>query len=343
MKKTFGFIGLATVTLLLSSCMTTVKTARTAETSAAIKNATVADLKVTDHRVTYTMNPSKSIQRGGLSNVKQAAIQEALTQNGNADVMVEPEFVIEKERTLFGTRINSITVSGRPAYYQNFRTLNDSVWATPGFYGQPNVVYVNKAPAHGNGGYGSYGAAKRSGLAGVVGGVLGKLSGRGIDRDGSARRTGLGFNIDLMGGYENTHSEYSGHGESHSETSDGKGYLGAFGTIGLQTNPHWFFGVGSGYMYGWDNETEIVPIFGDIRYYFSPQKSSFFIDYKIGGSFEVSSTPGLSGGLMLAPSFGYSVGPVSLALQFLYQEFGTEVSDLKVSSSHVGLTLGFKF
>ena len=101
MKREFHIYGLGLLSvLMLSSCITTTKTARTATTSASIKNATVADLRVTDHRVTYTMSPSKAIQRAGLNNVKQAAIQEALTKNGNADVMVEPEFVIEKERTL---------------------------------------------------------------------------------------------------------------------------------------------------------------------------------------------------------------------------------------------------
>jgi hypothetical protein len=83
MKYTISFVALSAL-VLLSSCITTVKTARTAETSSSIKNATVADLKVTDHRITYTMTPSKEIQRAGLNNVKQAALQEALTKNGNA-------------------------------------------------------------------------------------------------------------------------------------------------------------------------------------------------------------------------------------------------------------------
>jgi hypothetical protein len=101
MKHVVSIMTLSVV-VLLSSCVTTTKTARTAATSSSIKNATVADLRVADHRISYTMSPSKAIQRAGLSNVKQAVIQEALTSNGNADVMVEPEFVIEKEKLLFG-------------------------------------------------------------------------------------------------------------------------------------------------------------------------------------------------------------------------------------------------
>ena len=68
MKHIKGFLALSAV-MMLSSCITITKTARTAETSSSIQNATVADLKVSDHRVTYTMTPSKEIQRAGLSNV----------------------------------------------------------------------------------------------------------------------------------------------------------------------------------------------------------------------------------------------------------------------------------
>ena len=336
MKHTISFVAFSAV-MLLSSCITTTKTARTAETSASIQNVTVADLKVTDRRITYTMTPSKAVQRAGLNNVKQAAIQEALTQNGNADVMVEPEFVIEKERTLFGSRINSITVTGRPAYYQNFRTLPDSVWHKPGFYGMPDVVSGKHQDDDGfdNG-------AKRGGLAGFVG----KLGGKSreldnTDQDFSLRRTGLSFQIDLVGGYERTHFKNDGY-KKENYKSDGAGYLGVLGTIGVQATPHWFFGAGSGYMHGWDYNTDLIPIFGDVRYYFSSRNSSFFVDYKFGGSAGKGKN-GLKGGVMMAPAVGYSFGAFSVAFQFLYQNMRAEdFSDLKVNSSHFGLSLGLK-
>ena len=80
--------------ILLSSCDTLTKTAGTADIASAQYNATAADLKVAD-RISYTMEPSKAIQRGGMSNIKQAAENEALKKNGgNADILLEPQFVI---------------------------------------------------------------------------------------------------------------------------------------------------------------------------------------------------------------------------------------------------------
>lgn len=336
---------LSAALFLLSSCITTTKTARTATTSASIKNVTVADLKVTDHRVTYTMSPSKAIQRGGLGNVKQAAIQEALTQNGNADVMVEPEFVIEKERTLFGSRINSITVTGRPAYYQNFRTLPDSVWHKPGFYGQPDVIYIGCKSGDDADDLGD-----KRGFSGFIGKLKGNTKKKDDDMialDGHLRRTGLRFDIDIFGGLEKTRVKFDSYmGDNY--TSNGAGFMGAFGTIGLQSSTHWFFGVGSGYMYGWDYEAQFVPVFGDIRYYLSPTVGSFFIDYKMGGGFQVGSPriaghkSSTKGGVFLAPSLGYSFGVFEVALQYIFQEMKMKsYYEILGQGSHYALTLRF--
>ena len=306
MKHIKGFLALSAV-MMLSSCITITKTARTAETSSSIQNATVADLKVSDHRVTYTMTPSKEIQRAGLSNVKQAAIQEALTQNGNADIMVEPEFVISlKNKFIFGKEVSSITVSGRPAYYQNFRTLPDSVWSTPGFYGQSKLVAVGKTAAN-NGG-------KRGGIAGL----LGKLGGK--DRkeveDTGWRRSGLKLHVNIMGGYSRTH--YKNTSNNETENSDGSGFLGALGAIGIQTGSHLFVGVGSGFYNDWEHSSQFVPLYGDVRYYLSSQKSSAFLDFKVGGGIQVGDWD-VKGGVFLAPSLGYSFGSFELGVQFMYQ------------------------
>ncbi len=336
MKNIYSIIGLSAL-VLLSSCVTTTKTARTAETSSSIKNATVADLKVAEQRITYTMSPSKEIQRAGLSNVKQAAIQEALTKNGNADVMVEPEFVISmKNNFIFGKEVTSITVTGRPAYYKNFRTLHDSVWSSPGFYGQPNVVYVGNAPKGGQG-YGSYGT-KSNGLLGKLGLRKSGDSYAAAD-DVSLRRTGMGMMVDIIGGKEYSKVKFDG---GDSWESEGKGFLGVLGTVGLQTTPHWWFGIGSGYMYGWDNRTQHVPLFGNVRWYLSKRKSSFFIDYKIGGSFEVSDKSD-SAGLLVGGAVGYSFGSFEIALEAINQYCKKEHGIKDAYISHSGLNIGFKF
>lgn len=131
---------LAVAALMLASCTTTTKTARTESIPYSMYNANVADLNVGE-RISYTLTPSKDIRRGGLNNCKKAAIQNALVENGNADLLVEPQFVVSSRRGLFGTTIKSVTVTGRPAKYKNFRTLNDSVWTNPVFRGVRGTQY----------------------------------------------------------------------------------------------------------------------------------------------------------------------------------------------------------
>lgn len=128
----------AVAIVLLASCTTTTKTARTESVPYSMYNATVADLKVGE-RVIYSISPSREIQKGGIANCKRAVIQECLTANGNADLMLEPEFVISHKKGPFGIFINkvtNITVSGRPATYVNFRSMNDTVWTDPVFRGK---------------------------------------------------------------------------------------------------------------------------------------------------------------------------------------------------------------
>lgn len=125
---------LACVTFAFTSCITTVKTAKVADTKSQLLTSTVADLEVSPVRISYTLSPTANLRRAGLSNVKQAAIQEALIKNGNADVLVDAEYTIEQENTfIFGKRITSITVSGHPAKFKGYHSLNDSVWCNPVF------------------------------------------------------------------------------------------------------------------------------------------------------------------------------------------------------------------
>ena len=119
---------------MAASCTTTTKTARTEDIPYSMYTANAADLQVAE-RISYTLTPSKEIRRGGLANCKRAAISEALTQNGNADLLVEPQFVVSVYRGLFKSTVKSITVTGRPAKYVNIRSLGDDVWTDPVFRG----------------------------------------------------------------------------------------------------------------------------------------------------------------------------------------------------------------
>lgn len=134
MKKIVFLLG---VVFALASCTTITKTAKVADSQASLLSSTVADLEVYPERISYTLaNPDKKLQRAGLSNVKMAAIQEALKdpKAKGADILVDAEFVVEQTNYfIFGKDIESVTVTGRPAKYKNFHSLNDSVWCNPTF------------------------------------------------------------------------------------------------------------------------------------------------------------------------------------------------------------------
>ena len=91
-------------------------------------NATAADLEIGD-RVTHNYVPTDEIRRGGVENCKKAAINEVLSTHGNADLLVEPEYVLSFDHG----RVVNVTVTGRPAKYVNFRSLGDDVWTNPTF------------------------------------------------------------------------------------------------------------------------------------------------------------------------------------------------------------------
>lgn len=131
MKKTFL---LMSAVLLLASCTTIKKTAKTIDSPAQLLSATVADLNVAKDRVSLTYHPTKSVMRGGLGNAYKVAERKLLDeQGGGADVLVDPEYTVEKTNYIFFTKVDAITVSGRPATYKNFRSLDDKVWCDPVF------------------------------------------------------------------------------------------------------------------------------------------------------------------------------------------------------------------
>ncbi len=133
---------------MLASCSKTFteKTARIEDAPYSMYNATVADLQVAPKRISYTLVPSKEIYNVGVENCKMAALNEALVANGSADLLLEPQYVISKKRSFWGkTIVTSVTVSGRPAFYTNFRSLNDSVWVNSVFRGTKPQIEAKKS------------------------------------------------------------------------------------------------------------------------------------------------------------------------------------------------------
>lgn len=130
MKKFFVIVGMA---LMVASCTTITKTSKTADTPVSLYSATVADLEpATQKRESVEYNVPVEIRRGGAANAKRAA-EKALLDKYDADVLLEPQYVITSDWTLFGKKIVKITVSGRPAKYKNFHSLRDDVWCNPTF------------------------------------------------------------------------------------------------------------------------------------------------------------------------------------------------------------------
>ncbi|MBQ7984676.1 MAG: hypothetical protein IJ250_03455 [Bacteroidales bacterium] len=121
MKKVLLSIAIA---LCMASCTTVHKTAVDRNVAAPIVAATTADLDVSEVKITYTYVPSREVARGGYRNVKNMAITEALRVNGGGDVLVECQQEVVEYRGLFKKKIDKITVTGYPAKYKNFKSID---------------------------------------------------------------------------------------------------------------------------------------------------------------------------------------------------------------------------
>ena len=84
--------------------------------------ALFADLEVSPTKISFFYIPSGTIVSAGPQNVIDSAIKEALMANGNADVLVGLEQQVKYDAN---GAVESITVSGYPAKYVNFRSPGD--------------------------------------------------------------------------------------------------------------------------------------------------------------------------------------------------------------------------
>ena len=114
MKK-LAFLCAGLIMLGMTSCKTQLWTSTQVPVANSICTASVADLQVGE-RVSYTYNTTAQDRKGGVKNCKNAAVTALLKQNGNADVLVAPEYS-------YDNTLNTVTVSGRPAFYKNFRSV----------------------------------------------------------------------------------------------------------------------------------------------------------------------------------------------------------------------------
>lgn len=107
----------------LSSCSTITHTASTAGVDTQVYSLTVADMDVSTKKVSTTVDwkwtPLSTVS---IETQKENAAAELLKET-EADVVVEPQYTV-KRRGIF--RGGSVTVTGYPAKYRNFRAMTQS-------------------------------------------------------------------------------------------------------------------------------------------------------------------------------------------------------------------------
>ncbi len=123
MKK--SIVTLAIASLALSSCSTVYKTASQRDVTAPVVAAAIADFEVSPKKITYTLVPTRKVRAGGTQNCINTAVSEALKTNGDGDVLIETQQAIIKRSGLLKKKIKSVTVTGYPAKYKNFRNMDE--------------------------------------------------------------------------------------------------------------------------------------------------------------------------------------------------------------------------
>lgn len=111
---------LSVITLLATSCILSKLT--NSATQKQPVAAVFADLNVSPTKVTYFYIPTLTVIKGGYDNIINTAIREALLNNGDADVFVALETQVKYDKKGI---IESVTVTGYPATYTNFRNPDD--------------------------------------------------------------------------------------------------------------------------------------------------------------------------------------------------------------------------
>lgn len=115
-----NLLALCGLAVLLSSCSTISHTSQTTGVDARVYNLTVADLDVADQKVSKTVDwkwtPLSTVS---VESQKKNAEAELCNETG-ADVVIEPQYEVNR-RGLF--RGGSVTVTGYPAKYRNFRPM----------------------------------------------------------------------------------------------------------------------------------------------------------------------------------------------------------------------------
>lgn len=107
-------------TVMLASCSSVRHTAETAAVNNTVTTFTVADMDVSTTKVSKTTSwPYNPFKRVSIDEVKENT-EAALINENKADVLIEPQYIVERRGFLRG---GSVTVIGFPAKYKNFHKM----------------------------------------------------------------------------------------------------------------------------------------------------------------------------------------------------------------------------
>ena len=98
------------VATVMSSCSTfRSSSASSMEVETSLISSSTADLEISNQKISYTYYPKKADRKTGFKHILRNATAAALKENGNADVLVRKD------------KVKSITVTGYPGTYKNFK------------------------------------------------------------------------------------------------------------------------------------------------------------------------------------------------------------------------------
>lgn len=126
MKKIGLFIFAAVIAASCSTSAKLVTSSTSMKASAGLKTTvTVADVKVSEQKISFLYIPSKTAIEGGFDNVIRTAVHEALLSAGEKyDVLMARETQVKYSAE---GEVESVYVTGYPGCYVNWRSTDELV------------------------------------------------------------------------------------------------------------------------------------------------------------------------------------------------------------------------
>ena len=91
-------------------------------TSAFQTTTIIADIKVSETKISHLYIPSKTVVAGGFDNIIQTAVREAIQAAGEYDVLVAKETQVKYADS---GQVESVLVTGYPGKYVNWRSTKE--------------------------------------------------------------------------------------------------------------------------------------------------------------------------------------------------------------------------